>query len=1348
MYGKKLKLIFDLSQIKINIYIYWILIYQILNFLVYAEKLPECKVKDSKCTIKSTKSYLKKSTYCISSSTIYVGINSSNGECDVDKDYMSKPGNYFFNSDYSLMRSANTITAGYKCLDFNGSNCEEMNNGMYINSVSNTHNFIIYYDPINTALNSKNIFIDIINQYYINSGAEREPNKGNIEYPILKCDNTNCKAISINDSKEGFFINYGDSTKSSLIQCDKIDCFVESSPKVGYYINGDMEDIQHPLIHCNESQGICNLKSLSSIDPGFYVNTGDNENKSIIQCNSNGCIKLTLSINLNPGYYINIGDSNAPIITCNQNECFAGPDLGTKKKGSYQYINNSLKFRYIDNDIIGCDSDLDFESLYFTVELEADSFPGITSTTETLFKISKSSISQIISDSYFTIGKSDLKLKKGDLEVDGDINLYQCSKANRKCSVITSCVDNSFILNSQNHIAFYCSNNKIYQVTTDGYYIDGGTIVNNNTPYIISCNKGLCNNISSPLNYYINAGVNYESLTSTSSPYSLIYCTKTNCVKTKASVGYYVTTNTSDNIHINRGVIHCQSSTLCIEYKCSLASKYYINSGADNNINALIRCYNNNCNTVKISNGFFLSDNTSKLIFCKSTYECSMVDATSGYYPLSDINNNKNIIVCSNKTDGIYCEIQNASTGFYVSNQTGYLIDCMSNDNICESVVGNDGIYRSAVTNTVSYVRNIDDKETFSNSTYRSSFINDSNDQYILTSNNNIVNNINRATNNNMAYNLILCQSQQCKELSASELNDIPYCTFNNNKCFVSKNPLINGKTITHVSGGEYCTNYDRSVLYLATDEIDLETDIIDVTLSTYTYTTTTTNCIIVSKKYSKNYIPIVNQIFRVNDGQILRLTTPGYYFINTETYTLISQTKEEYYNNVNTKLFKCNSEKCIIVDKPDSVAYYTDVNKHIIQYDPDNDKYIFPYSKDIICIYKPSRCIPKYDLNNNEFCITYKGELALVSDNILALESGNCFRSSTISSTIYGLYKYFYEMDSNSAKRIVTSGFYIVDYLTNSSINYNSFSKLGSSSLILYGCIEHQCNIYEPEENAYYYDALSKNVLKYENGIWRIVENQGYSFININPKLIHIHQITKSINHATVNIVYDSGFYYTIDNNMYECKYNSEVKDITCQSISDNNYYLTNDDKIYYCIYDSENHEKTSCIQQLCYAGQYYFFNGKYYKCGKGSTYIKLTKNSCQSLDTVVINYPTFLKDTYPTRVKMMLEYMYETNISDIVNNNNSSYIPTISGVFDSCQYDDNEDIITFNLICLKNFVLLSSVNPPQICSIRRMGYVECKEDEENPGRCHPDSAPLKYNFKKNFIFIIITLIIFKIIL
>jgi len=1484
---------------------------------IMAGQLPLCQLNQSICTLKDTGKPLTASSYCFVSSSssssssssfgnIYMGVDSSSGKCVSDDTYMTQPGNYFFNEDHQLMRSANTVNAGYLCYSSYGTKCQEMMTGFYLNSISKTNNYVVAYvasestpvspaspltPPTTPALTSttRNIFIKSDHhQFFINSGVERESlskKKKVVAFPLLECNDRSCYALSLDLIPSGYYSNDGDTSQSTLIHCDKRDCTIVEKPAIGYYLNADYNrsfssssssslnsyHLQRPILHCNESQGTCTLKDLTSLDPGYYIDEGSNLKDTLIYCDTKECRSLSLSpsssssssstttttttttsTTLSPGYYINAGDSSAPIITCTQKTCSSGPDLGLPKMGSYLFNENenSLKFRYIDADTIGSNSDLPSESLFIFVELNVGSFPGVTVTPiQTLIKISKSSISLVIAEGYLPIGKSNLKLKTGavpalPMDIDLSMNLYYCSELSKLCYQKTFCPHHSFLLNPVHHKAYYCEDNTLKEVSHDGYYINGGRKVKSSTPYLIACYKGICEDLKSPHDYYINAGATFDSpkktVTATATEEAaLIYCNQFNCKKIVAAPGYYLTTMTPGE-KVNRGIIHCTSEVSCEEMRNGIEHKYFINTGAlptDNN--NLIHCNNQQCQLIPAASGFYVAPHPSQLIFCPSSSRCSLYDPDIGYYFLAESSNTntKKIITCYEKQEKIYCEVLGASPGYYVSPQKGILIDCLTKESHCFAFVAHDGFYRSATTRYTTYSRDLDldfldlsepfdnmttvlssssilpstletsvslpstvvsspsspssstivssttsspqstivsstsspstvvsstsspstivsssslpssssspfsSSSSSSTSSVTSTFyssppnsdfdalkeVSSSSSVTLPDSNPQLVNNELRS-GTNMAYNIIRCVSGECRELSSSELFDIPYCTFNNDKCFVDNNPLINSKIITHVHSGEICTNYDRSIIYFATDEIDLETDTIDVTLSTYTYTTTTTNCVIVSKQYTGNYFTVGHQIYQIDEGRVTKLVTPGYYFIHTDRNVLLtSRSQEDSYNDEVVKLFKCDGTRCSIVDRPSSLTYYADVNKHIVQYDPLHQKYSFPYEKDIICIYERSRCIPKFDLNKNELCITYKGELALVYDTIIAYETGGCYKSASITTNIYGLSRSFYKMDSFSAEKIINSGFYFTVFPSNEPINTKKFPKFWSPPLTLYGCIDHECDIYAPYQNSYYLDALTQAVLYFEEGHWQLIEGQGYLFLRVHPNRSHLYKISKSaLNDFTVEAVQEEGFYHTMDNDMYECRYDKKnVKEINCHPISENDYYFTKEGKIYYCLYDAFKIEKTQCTQQLCFEGQYYFFKGKYYQClGKDSLYVPVSHSNCNEEDTVVIHYPIVMKDLFPERVTNMLQYMYDAHISDIESNYNSSYIPSITGLFKDCRYDSASETATFDLICIKNFVLLSAVRPPQLCSIRRMGYVECKEDEDHPGRCHPNSA------------------------
>ena len=66
-------------------------------------------------------------------------------------------------------------------------------------------------------------------------------------------------------------------------------------------------------------------------------------------------------------------------------------------------------------------------------------------------------------------------------------------------------------------------------------------------------------------------------------------------------------------------------------------------------------------------------------------------------------------------------------------------------------------------------------------------------------------------------------------------------------------------------------------------------------------------------------------------------------------------------------------------------------------------DAYSFAYEKDITCIFNNNKCTPNADLKNQEFCITYKGELVLATTDIKSRETGDCYKANNINVNIYG---------------------------------------------------------------------------------------------------------------------------------------------------------------------------------------------------------------------------------------------------------------------------------------------------------------------------------------------------------
>ncbi|ORX75443.1 hypothetical protein BCR32DRAFT_285166, partial [Anaeromyces robustus] len=190
---------------------------------------------------------------------------------------------------------------------------------------------------------------------------------------------------------------------------------------------------------------------------------------------------------------------------------------------------------------------------------------------------------------------------------------------------------------------------------------------------------------------------------------------------------------------------------------------------------------------------------------------------------------------------------------------------------------------------------------------------------------------------------------------------------------------------------------------------------------------------------------------------------------------TLVTGNDIDLYNDENVKLYRCNGSSCSIVDKPESMTYYADINKRILKYNVNSGAYSFAYEKDIV--WRISSC--KADIKNRE--------------------TGECYRAPSITSTIYGYSQYLYNMNMFAAQMVDETGYYI---------NY----KTKNNGLIVYGCQLSSCKEYTPEEDVYYYDGRAKTILRYRDGIWNTPSTSGYAYISINPADTYIYRFTKNV--------------------------------------------------------------------------------------------------------------------------------------------------------------------------------------------------------------------------------------------
>jgi len=1138
-----------------------------------------------------------------------------------------------------------------------------------------------------------------IDKYHINGVSNKS---------VIYCSSSeSCELYTPEGSS--YFINAdGNDVKTKLISCSG-SCSVQEAIDNGYYLTKPKNAEVYSAIKCTGSSPMTCITS-SKDSNGYFKNADENTKAThpLISCTSkDGCTSLKLGQDILPGYYVDVSvDGDPVVLVCTENAC-NDLSLSTSStntynsasiKGNYVFTNNNLQLvvdptNKDDDDKLSSNvsSTSNEEALYYFIEIsDSKGFPGIATTVSTLFKVSKYYIARVISDGIIYVSDTENKITSSGTPGAGT-TIYSCSKSKKTCSLTQSCTIGNYFLDSDNSIGYYCNaKGSIEQIKDAGYYIDSG-VTGTNTKYLIQCESDgngstVCTSLLSS-NYFVNAG-------SDNSTKPLIYCNGIVCRATAGTNGYYLSGVKENG---NNGIIKCTSSTSCSPVTFNNIRKsehYYLNSGGDKLQRALIRCKGRSCNTIAASDGYFITDDVSSLIYCENPTSCSTIAASAGYYNTAvTVDTGKKIIECSALAI-VTCEIKDANPGYYVAKTSNVLINC--NVTPCKAIIVTNGIFRSATTQVISSRRDTIPGEE---------------DEEVA--------NKERATTS-VVYNIISCTNTGCNELSTSELSSIPVCTFNNNKCFINNKVSISTTTVSAISAGSYCTNSDRSVIYFATDTVVIDPEIIDGTTSIYTYTTTTTNCIEALDKYSDSYYTVGSSIYKISDGSIIQLVSTGYYFINVDTNTLVSGNNIENYNNESVKLFKCNDNSCSIIDKPENAAYYADVNKRIIMYNPNSDSYNFAYENEVICVYSNNKCTPRADIKNMEFCITYKGELCLVTNDIKSRETGECYKADSISSKVYGLSQYMYQLNAFAAERIVDNAYYVVSMSTNSTATIRDYAGK-NNSLKIYGCVESKCDVYEPEQGVYYYDNISRYMFRYEGDKWVSPQAAGYALVSTNPGDTYINRFSLVNNRTTIDGKVRSGYYYTIDKEMYEC----DQDKYQCEKIDNSGYYFTVSGEIYQCVYDSEGIEATECIKKNCVVGQYYYINAKYYYCSSGYMLNLVSDKTCEYDDKVIVNFPVAFSESYPDKIKSAVENIALINNSTaLVTNLNSKYVTSVSAVYTNCTYTVEEKESEFDLVCVNNFVAVNNKKDVQICSLTNLGYTECIDDENNPEKCNPSGA------------------------
>jgi len=1135
--------------------------------------------------------------------------------------------------------------------------------------------------------------------------------------PLISCKSNKCEAVDIKESS----LYFEDSMEpSKVIHCTSSPkCSKEDGADGDIFVGRktDSSDEAFSIIKCedkgkeNEPKIECKIDTPSS--DGYYLNAGsDASSNQVIACD-NGCSTLKV----NPGYYKNANagkDATNIFIEC-VNECKIIEKSAVKacisepesSMACYDASSSGLKFLEKSTNVT--------EYVYSSSDLysytNVASFPTINNSNgvTTLFRISKYGIERYISSGVIAVSPSSHQLVTdvSNSVIGTDVELYDCSTSTKICTQRASCQANTYMFDAENNKALNCdSDAKLVDVSTQGnYFVDTSTLVGSRTPYIISCSGGVCSHIlpSTP-SYYINSGYDNETK-------ALIYCNGSSCSTTAASSGNYIANQ-------QEGIIVCTSSSNC-SYKDAASAgsnTNYVNAGANKSTYALISCKKNVCMPKAARTGYYFSDSVTSLIYCESNNVCNVITPTVNYYFYADTSDTgKNYIInCSKIASSIVCAKEVADTGSYLTSQSNVLVTC-SASGTCKQEVAKPGYYQSAVKIT----------------------INTSRDLTSVGSESELVSDI-TARDSTTTYNIIECSTTNCELLTAEELANIPVCEYSADKCYITLAYALGKTTVNSISAGGICTNADRSVFYFATDTIVVAPNVIAGTTTTYVYTTTTTNCIVVGKKYADQYYTVGSDIYRLNDGTVSHFFDTGNYFINVEKNALVNGNNIDNYNDENVKLYQCNGTTCKILDSPENSTYFADVNKRILKFNVNSDSYSFAYEKDIICIFANNKCTPNADLNGREFCITYKGEICLAANDIKNRETGECYRASSVGNSIYGYNQYLYKMNLYSATIVEENGYNIVSLSTNNTVSSKDYKNrlVNGNSIKIYGCHSASCKVYEPEEDVYYYDDDAKVIIKKEEESWVAPSTSGYALISSTPGEKYIYKFKTDNDQVTLLSKAASGYYYTIDNEMYDCNEN----DNECVPISETDYYFTNTGEIYYCVYDSENLEKTECTKQSCYVGQNYYISENYYRCEAGSYLTPIKSRNCKYDENVVVNFPTILKEEFPNTIKQAIESIEKNNNSTAVaTRSNKKYLSVVPAIFTNCTYNVEETEASYDFVCINNYVSVNEDDDSlEICSIENLGYVECVDDETNPEKCTPSSAFTRVVF--NFFTIAIT--------
>jgi len=331
--------------------------------------------------------------------------------------------------------------------------------------------------------------------------------------------------------------------------------------------------------------------------------------------------------------------------------------------------------------------------------------------------------------------------------------------------------------------------------------------------------------------------------------------------------------------------------------------------------------------------------------------------------------------------------------------------------------------------------------------------------------------------------------------------------------------------------------------------------------------------------------------------------------------------------------------------------------------------------------------------------------------------------------------------MNAFAAERVVDTAYYVVSMSTNSTATIRDYDGR-NNSVRVFGCIESKCDLVTPKEGVYYYDKVSTYMFRYTQKKWVSPQGSGYAVVSVDPTDTYINRFSLNNNRTTIDGKVRTGYYYTVDNEMYECDQDKNQ----CEKITSNGHYFTVSGEIYQCVYDSEGLEETECVKKNCIVGQYYYIDKKYYYCGSGYMLSLVSDKTCEFDDRVIINFPVAFSEHYPEKIKNAVESINVVNNSTaMVTNLNGKYVSSVSGVFTNCTYTVEEKDSEFDLVCMNNYVAVNEkTDNVEICSIAHLGYIECVNDENNSEKCNVSGTISRITKGFTFMFSLIISILF----